>query len=72
MNKPKIMAMNLLDMYIEQHKMHNCSDIIKLSNLNKSQLDDEITKADMIFKGRNCTLCLKNSPIPERFSWILS
>lgn len=52
--------------------MHNCSDIIKLSNLIKSQLGAETTTADIIFTGRSSTLCLVNALIPERFSWTQS
>jgi len=67
--------MNLLSMYIEQHEMHTCSDIINLSNLIKSQPAAEMTKAHVIFKGRSSTLCLVNTLIPERFlcsqSWEL-
>ena len=64
--------MNLLNMYIEEQKMHNCSDIIKFSDLIKSQPSAEMTKADVIFKGRSSTLCLVNTLIPERFSWTQS
>lgn len=64
--------MNLLNMYTEQHKMYNCSNITKISNLNKSQLDAEVTKADIIFTGRISTPYLVNTPIPLRFFWTQS
>lgn len=56
-----LQATNLLNMYTEQHKMHNCSHIIKLSNLIKSQPGAEMTKAKIIFKDRSSTLCLGNT-----------
>lgn len=54
-------------MYTEQHKMHNCSDIIKLSNLIKSQLGAATAKTGIIFTGRRSSLCLVNTLTPERF-----
>lgn len=59
--KSWLKATNLLNMYTEQHKMHNCSYIIKLSNLIKSQPGAEMTKAKIIFKDRSSTLCLGNT-----------
>lgn len=55
-----IQATNLLNMHTEQHKMPNCSRIIKLSNLVKSQPGAEMTKAN-IFEDRSSTLCLGNT-----------